>query len=96
MQICTVPTVLTARRHLAAARYDEVAQWLSATNTVETPMRVNTAEVALVNVRAQPQRCPHSYGEPVRARTGDLLIKSQLLYQLSYRPTRRFTRKSWR
>jgi hypothetical protein len=61
MQICTVPTVLTARRHLAATRYDEVAQWLSATNTVETPMRVNTAEVALVNVRAQPQRCPHSY-----------------------------------
>ena len=32
-------------------------------------------------------------GEPVRVRTGDLLIKSQLLYQLSYRPTRRLTRK---
>ena len=28
-------------------------------------------------------------GEPVRVRTGDLLIKSQLLYQLSYRPTGR-------
>ena len=27
-------------------------------------------------------------GEPVGARTRDLLIKSQLLYQLSYRPTR--------
>ena len=25
-------------------------------------------------------------GEPVRVRTGDLLIKSQLLYQLSYGP----------
>ena len=45
MQICTVPTVLTARRHLAAALYAEGAQWLSAANTVETPMRVNTAEV---------------------------------------------------
>ena len=32
-------------------------------------------------------------GEPVRVRTGDLLIKSQLLYQLSYRPTKRLTRK---
>ena len=27
------------------------------------------------------------FGEPVGARTRDLLIKSQLLYQLSYRPT---------
>lgn len=35
MQICTVPTVLTARRQLAAARYVEVAEWLSAANKVE-------------------------------------------------------------
>ena len=32
-------------------------------------------------------------GEPVRVRTGDLLIKSQLLYQLSYRPTGGVLRK---
>jgi hypothetical protein len=35
MQICTVPTVLTARRHLAVARYVEVAEWLSAANKVD-------------------------------------------------------------
>ena len=34
MQICTVPTVLTARRHLAAALYAEGADGLSAANTV--------------------------------------------------------------
>ena len=30
---------------------------------------------------------PFYFGEPVGIRTRDLLIKSQLLYQLSYRPT---------
>lgn len=35
-------------------------------------------------------------GEPVGIRTRDLLIKSQLLYQLSYRPTRRLFRKTAR
>ena len=37
-----------------------------------------------------------TYGEPVGIRTRDLLIKSQLLYQLSYRPTRRLFRKAKR
>ena len=32
------------------------------------------------------------FGEPVGIRTRDLLIKSQLLYQLSYRPTLRVIR----
>src|SRR5258707_11488345 len=39
---------------------------------------------------AGPSTCRKSlrnYGEPSRARTCDPLIKSQLLYQLSYRPT---------
>ncbi len=31
--------------------------------------------------------CYEKNGEPSRARTCDPLIKSQLLYQLSYRPT---------
>lgn len=34
---------------------------------------------------------PFYFGEPVGIRTRDLLIKSQLLYQLSYRPTQRAT-----
>ncbi len=34
-----------------------------------------------------PQIIP-DFGEPSRARTCDPLIKSQLLYQLSYRPVR--------
>ena len=33
------------------------------------------------------QRGLDLFGEPVGIRTRDLLIKSQLLYQLSYRPT---------
>ena len=55
MQICTVPTVLTARRRLAAALNAEGADGLSAANTVETPMRVNTAEVR--SSAAWHQRC---------------------------------------
>ena len=35
-------------------------------------------------------------GEPVGIRTRDLLIKSQLLYQLSYRPTGGASRKAAR
>ncbi len=34
-------------------------------------------------------QAPDLIGEPVGIRTRDLLIKSQLLYQLSYRPTSR-------
>ena len=34
------------------------------------------------------------FGEPVGIRTRDLLIKSQLLYQLSYRPTAALTKES--
>ena len=34
-------------------------------------------------------------GEPVGIRTRDLLIKSQLLYQLSYRPTGARIRMGW-
>ena len=36
--------------------------------------------------RVSPDKIERS-GEPVGIRTRDLLIKSQLLYQLSYRPT---------
>src|SRR5712692_7068028 len=31
--------------------------------------------------------CPQNSGEPSRTRTCDPLVKSQLLYRLSYRPT---------
>ncbi len=37
-------------------------------------------------MRRQPNDSANKNGEPVRVRTGDLLIKSQLLYQLSYGP----------
>ena len=36
------------------------------------------------------------FGEPVGIRTRDLLIKSQLLYRLSYRPTAALTKESGR
>jgi hypothetical protein len=52
MQICTVPTVLTARRRLAAALNAEGADGLSNANTVETSI-----PAAFVEARAQPQRC---------------------------------------
>ena len=52
MQICTVPTVLTARRRLAAALNAEGADGLSNANTVETSI-----PAAFVAARAQPQRC---------------------------------------
>ena len=43
--------------------------------------------------RTKRPRILSKNGEPVRVRTGDLLIKSQLLYQLSYRPTGGVLRK---
>jgi hypothetical protein len=41
--------------------------------------------------KRQVENCKESIGEPVGIRTRDLLIKSQLLYRLSYRPTRGVT-----
>ena len=49
-----------------------------------------------IRKRSQAAKCLRSLinGEPVGIRTRDLLIKSQLLYQLSYRPTAALTKES--
>jgi len=74
MQICTVPTVLTARRRLAAALNAEGADGLSNANTVETSI-----PAAFVAARAQPQRCPHSYSTVSVAHGRPLALKAMAL-----------------
>ncbi len=63
------------------------AQVITSSTSLKTSPLVTKGKAAGPKIHGNLPQVTENNGEPSRARTCDPLIKSQLLYQLSYRPT---------